>query len=113
MSGKRNPSDAQRDWLDEIDPSMIPHTRMFPIESYSDILSRGMAAASQKRYSTRADATKDAKGVAQLLGYYRKWHPEIAPQEFGYRVWPSREDGRFRWAILPEKSHGSRKRSSR
>jgi len=80
---------------------LIPLGRAFPIESYTRILASGKAAASKKRYLTHEEATTEAHAVGQMITYYRRNHPELAPQSHGYRVWESREDGRYRWAIMP------------
>lgn len=92
------------DWRDEIESvglDLVPNWRSFPIESYAAILRSGRAAATKKRYPDRDSAKRDASNVVELLRYYRRWHPELAPQEFGHRVWASAEDGQYRWAILP------------
>ena len=100
-----------RDDVEAADPSIVPVLRSFPIELYADILRTGRAAASKKRYPTRVDATRDASTVCKILRYYSNYHPDIAPIDFGYRVWESAEDGRYRWAILPEAQRAHRKRT--
>lgn len=102
--------DTWRDDVDAVDLHLVPGWRSFPIESYTAILATGRAAASKKRYTSRAEATREATAVATLIRYYMAAHPSIAPDDFGYRVWESAEDGLYRWAILPQhREHRLRK----
>lgn len=94
-----------RDDLEAIDPLLVPVSRSFPIERYAEILRSGLAAITKRRYDTVQEAEADLHVVTTMLRYYRRWHPERAPAEFGARRWQSREDGKWRWAILPERLH--------
>lgn len=92
-----------RDYVEELDPSLVPALRRFPVAKYNDILRAGKAAASTARYDDQEAASRDASNVVDMLKYYREFHPEMVPAEFGRRVWQSKEDGRWRWAIMPER----------
>ncbi len=104
---------GERDDIEALPVELVPVWHTFPIESYAAILKTGRAAATSKRYDTREDAARDAHAVAKAIDYYRTWHPELAPTTFGVRVWSSAEDGRFRWAIMPEPVCGHRPRLNR
>lgn len=84
------------------DLASIPFLRTFPVERFAEILASGRAAVGPTRYHTREEATRVAHTVINSLKYYRKTHPDLFDREFGSRVWPSAEDGRYRWAVLPE-----------
>lgn len=90
-----------RDDIEALPPELVPIWRIFPIDKYTAILRAGQAAASRKRYDSHEDALRDAIAVDHAITYYQKHHPELAPTEKGYRCWQSREDGRWRWAIIP------------
>lgn len=93
---------SDRDFIEAMDPSLVPVWHRFPIESYARILRSGSAAASSKRYDRREDADRDLAAVMKMLRYYADHYPDLGPSEFGQRRWQSAEDGRWRWAVMPE-----------
>lgn len=90
-----------RDDIEAIPPELVPVWRIFPIDRYTAILRAGQAAATKKRYDSREVALREATAVEHAIRYYATHHPELAPAEWGLRTWQSREDGRWRWAIIP------------
>lgn len=71
------------------------------IEKYHAILLDGRAAVHPKRFATRREATSAGTRLVQSMRYYQKNHPELGIAPHRTRVWPSREDGGYRFAMVP------------
>lgn len=102
---------------DAMDVGLIPYfsERLPVLQKYTAITATGKAAVYPRAFNTRAEAELIKQRFAGCLNRHRDFRPELGLPDrdhIGFRIWESREDGKFRFAIMPFPVYGTEGASS-